>query len=209
MRIIRISETPKEEALREAVSVLREGGVVAFPTETFYGLGVRYDEDGALAKLYELKGRPKVKAMPLIVGGGDVLRLVAKEPGVLARKLMARFWPGPLSLLMRAVPGLPDFLTAGTGKVAVRIPGESFALDLSRAAGFPLTATSANISGMPPASTAGDIIRYFGEQPDLIIDGGRTAGGKPSTIVDVSGENMMIVRHGVIPDEEIIQACKP
>ena len=139
--------------------------------------------------------------MPLIIGGIDMLQQIALDDWLRhmpaqAKALMERFWPGPLTLLIPAKKELSEYLTAGTGKVAVRVPGDSFALHLAQRAGFPFTATSANISGMPPADNADSVIKYFRDGIDLLIDGGKTSGGLPSTIVDVSDDKLRIVRKG-------------
>lgn len=200
-------------AITEAVSLLRQGCITAYPTETFYALGVRFDNEESLKKLYELKLRPKEKAVPLIIGSREMLADIASNDWIRnmpssARMLMDRFWPGPLTLLIPAREGLSEYLTANTGMIAVRIPGESFALCLAREAGFPVTATSANLSGMQPAANADDVIKYFGGGLDLVIDDGPSSGGQPSTIVDVSGGRIRIVRHGAISKGEIDKICR-
>jgi L-threonylcarbamoyladenylate synthase len=197
--LIKITEDNLKEILRKAIEILKEGGIVAYPTETFYGLGVKFDNEASLKKLYELKKRPKEKPMPLIIGGRASLSIIAESVNAIAESLMDKFWPGALTLFLKAKKGLSSYLTAGTGRIAVRIPGESIALYLAREAGFPITATSANISGMPPAEDADAVIRYFGEEIDMVIDRGRTAGGLPSTIADVTEKKIKIVREGAIP----------
>ena len=204
----KILDASSEQAIAEASRVLREGGIVAFPTETFYGLGVIYNDIQALKRLYELKGRPKDKAMPVIIGDRKLLPLVASSINSAEERISKRFWPGPVTLLMPALNDLPDFLTAGTGRVAVRVPGKSFALDLARAIGLPVTATSANTSGLPPADTPRDVIEYFGDGLDLLIDGGKTPGGMPSTIVQASDDGIRILRRGVISDKEILDEVR-
>ncbi|MFH1014503.1 MAG: L-threonylcarbamoyladenylate synthase [Nitrospirota bacterium] len=195
---IKISENNLADVLKKAVAVLNDGGIVAYPAETFYGLGVKFDKEASLRKLYELKKRPKEKPMPLIIGSRASLSMIAVSVNEIAESLMDKFWPGPLTLLLKAKKGLSPYLTAGTGRIAVRIPGESAALYLVREAGFPITATSANPSGMPPAEDADAVIRYFGGEIDMVIDGGRTAGGLPSTIADATEKRIKIVREGVI-----------
>jgi L-threonylcarbamoyladenylate synthase len=193
----------------EAVSILQRGGIIAYPTETFYGIGVKFDMSASLHRLYWLKRRPREKAMPVIIGDvGALSEIVSPEwlenvPSS-TLMLMKRFWPGPLTLLLPARAGLSEYLTAETGMIAVRIPGESFALLLATKAGFPLTATSANISGMPPAENAEMIIQYFGDSLDLLVDGGRSPGGMPSTIVDASGDRIKIVREGAIGNSDLL-----
>ena len=197
--LIKITEDNRKEILRKAIEILNDGGIVAYPTETFYGLGVKFDKENSLKKLFELKKRQEEKPMPLIIGSRASLSMIAASVNEIAESLMDKFWPGPLTLILEAKKGLSPYLTADTGRIAVRIPGESAALYLVREAGFPITATSANPSGMPPAEDADAVIRYFGEKIDMVIDGGRTAGGLPSTIVDAAGESIKIVREGVIP----------
>jgi L-threonylcarbamoyladenylate synthase len=196
--LIKFERDNLSEVLKKAVAVIKDDGIVAFPTETFYGLGVKFDNEASLRKLYELKKRHKEKPMPLIIGGRTLLSMIAVSVNETAESLMDKFWPGPLTLLLNAKKDLSSYLTAGTDRVAVRIPGESFALHLAREAGFPITATSANPSGMPPAEDADSVIRYFGGEIDMVIDGGRTPGGLPSTIADVTEKKIKIVREGAI-----------
>lgn len=208
MIVIKISETGMKHAVTKASIVIKEGGIVAFPTETFYGLGVKYNNIDALRRLYVIKHRPNEKAMPLIIGDKQTLQLISPSVTEVAEILMKKFWPGPLTLLIEAREDLPEFITSGTGKAAVRVPGESFALELVRHLEFPVTATSANISGKPPADNPDDVIRYFGAGLDMLIDGGKTPGGKPSTIVDVTGEAIKILRPGAVPSEEIFRQIR-
>ncbi|MBM4140507.1 MAG: threonylcarbamoyl-AMP synthase [Nitrospira sp.] len=203
MLLIKISETNLEQALHHAVDSLRNGSIIAYPTETFYGLGTKYDIEGSLKKLYDIKQRPKEKPMPLIIGNKELLSDVAVSVNLLALSFIERFWPGPLTLILPAKENLSEYITAGTGKVAARIPGESFALSLAKTANFPIIATSANLSGMPPAQDADAVIRYFGDKIDLIFDGGFATGGLPSTIVDVTGDEIYILREGAISRESI------
>lgn len=195
--ILKIAPENLDEAISEAVSVMNKGGTIAYPTETFYGLGAKYDIEPALRRLYDMKRRPKEKAMPLIIGSMDQLSLLTDTISVTALDLIDRFWPGPLTLIFKARRGLSEYVVADN-KVAVRLPGESFALRLASVCGFPFTATSANISGMPPADRAPLIEDYFGSSLDLIIDAGATPGRLPSTIVDASGEKLRIVRKGAV-----------
>lgn len=196
------------KALEQCIEALLQGGIVAFPTETFYGLGVTYDRHASLERLYAIKQRPLEKAMPLIIGKRDLLNLIAEDIPPAAERLMDRFWPGPLTLILPAKASLSHYITAGTGTVAVRIPGSSFAQDLAAAVEFPITATSANISTQPPADSADDVCRYFDARVDIIVDGGRTPGMAPSTLVDAAGESPVIVRSGIIPEEEIFRALQ-
>jgi L-threonylcarbamoyladenylate synthase len=198
---IKVNELNIEQVLHYTVDILKNGGIVVYPTETFYGLGVKFDMEDSLKKLYDIKQRPEEKAMPLIIGNKGLLTVVAASINDTALSLIDRFWPGPLTLIFLANENLSEYITAGTHKVAVRIPGESFALYLAITASFPITATSANLSGTSPAQDAETVIRYFGDKIDLIIDGGHTSGGLPSTIVDVTGDKIKILREGVIKKE--------
>lgn len=195
----------KEYAVARAGEVLQRGGIVAFPTETFYALGVRYDNEDALKRLYAVKHRPSEKAIPLIIGSMGMLPLVAAPPAPLVLKLAEGFWPGPLTILLDARQDVSAFITSGTGKVALRIPGVSLALDIARTVPFPVTATSANISGSPPASNPKEVASSFGKAIDLLVDGGLTPGGRPSTIIEIIMGKAALLREGVIPFEEIAQ----
>lgn len=195
--VIKLSGQNMEAVLAEAVHMLRQGGIIAYSTDTFYGLGAKFDIAPALQRLYNIKRRPKEKAMPLIIGDiAQLAMLTDRIPGN-AIPLIRKFWPGPLTLLFEARCGLSDFIVADN-KVAVRMPGESFALRLARAAGFPVTATSANISGMAPAKNVSMVADYFDDAIDLIIDGGESESILPSTIVDVSGAELTVLRKGAV-----------
>ncbi|NOX21188.1 MAG: threonylcarbamoyl-AMP synthase [Nitrospirae bacterium] len=198
MEYLKLDSSNETELARKAVEVLRSGGIVAFPTETFYGLGAQFDNDKALRRLYEIKNRPFDKAIPVIVSSIKQAISLASEISILERLLMDRYWPGPLTIVLKARKGLSKHITAETGKVAVRIPGRSFALTLAREAGFPITATSANISGKPPADNAQKVLEYFDEKLDLVIDGGKTYGIEPSTIVEVVQGKVRILRKGIL-----------
>jgi L-threonylcarbamoyladenylate synthase len=206
MKRIDLRRHDEANAIAVALEVLRMGGIVAFPTETFYGLGAMAGSEEALSKLFALKDRSTDKAASLIVGTEEEAQRLAADIPPLAQKLMAAHWPGPLTLVLRAAEGLSGYITK-EGTVALRVPGDSFALHLARAAGFPITATSANPAGEPPAETADDVESYFGDSVNLLIDGGRAPGGKPSTIVDATGSVPRVLRQGVLnvsgpPDED-------
>ncbi|MBF0536782.1 MAG: threonylcarbamoyl-AMP synthase [Nitrospirae bacterium] len=187
-------ELPRE--LRVAIEALNEGKVIAYPTETFYALGVRYDNNDALKRLSDLKGRPGHKPFPLIIGDQRQLDTLAINVIALQRQLMLNHWPGPLTILFEAAGGLSPYIVGTNNKVAIRLPAESFALTLARAATFAITATSANPSSMPPSSRASEVLSYFGSEIDVLIDGGNTSGGLPSTLVDVTGGVISVLRQG-------------
>jgi L-threonylcarbamoyladenylate synthase len=208
MEIFRTFKTGHDEAVKRSFDALMGGCIIAFPTETFYGLGVKYDHPAALERLSELKKRPRDKAMPLIIGHRRLLPIIAAAVSPAAERLMDLFWPGPLTLILPAKDTLSFHITAGTGAVAVRVPGRSFALSLARTLDFPITATSANVSSQPPANSAEAVSDYFGDSIDIIIDCGKTPGTLPSTIVDATGERPVIVRRGMLPEKEIIRALQ-
>ncbi|MGD8352421.1 MAG: L-threonylcarbamoyladenylate synthase [Nitrospirota bacterium] len=197
MEVIKVKGGDIREALDRALRVLGGGGIVAYPTETFYGLGARFNDASALKRLLEIKGRASDKPLSLIVGTEASLSLVAAEVTETARRLIDSYWPGPLTILFRAREGLHEALSL-EGKVAVRVPGESVGLHLARALAFPITATSANPAGGEPPSRAEEAARLLPEGVDLLIDAGPTPGGKPSTVVDASGDEMRLVRPGAV-----------
>ncbi|HEV8438476.1 MAG TPA: L-threonylcarbamoyladenylate synthase [Methylomirabilota bacterium] len=187
------------EALEEAVAVLRGGGLVAFPTESFYGLGADALNPQALTRVFSVKGRPESKPLLVLVASPAMAETLVSEIGDGPRALMARHWPGPLTLVLRAAPGVPSALTAGTGTVGLRMPGHPIALDLVRAAGFPVTAPSANPAGQAAPTTARMVREYFeGGGIDLVLDGGPTAGGPPSTVADCTVWPPRVLRQGPV-----------
>ena len=187
-----------EEIVIEALRVFKKGGIVAYPTESFYALGVMAYDEAALRRLHQLKKRPVEKAMPLIVGSRDILNIIVKSVPAQAEELMKNYWPGPLTIIFDAKENLSMLLISDKNKIAVRIPGDSFALSLAKTADFPITATSANISGKPPAQNSEEVINYFGENIDLVVNGPKTPGGKPSTIIDATVSPPKILREGSI-----------
>ena len=198
MRILPYKDDIFEEIIPEALNTLKKGGIIAYPTESFYALGVPATDENAVRKLFALKKRPSDKALPLIVGDRYTLITCVKEIPAQAEELIARFWPGALTLIFEAKEHIPVLLTGSTGKVAVRIPGESAAFQFVSNLRLPITATSANPSSLPPADTVESVISYFGDQIDLIIDAGKTPGGKPSTIVDVTVSPPKVLRKGSV-----------
>jgi L-threonylcarbamoyladenylate synthase len=188
---------PASAALGRAADVLRAGGLVAFPTETFYGLGAAALDSAAVAGVFAVKGRPESKPVLVLVDSVEMVeRLV--EVSDRARRLMARHWPGALTLVMRARRQLPAQLTAGTGAVGVRLSPHPVARGLVRALGGPVTAPSANRSGAAPPTTAEDVLRAFRGGIALVLDGGSTPGGPPSTVIDLSVDPPHVIRQGAV-----------
>jgi L-threonylcarbamoyladenylate synthase len=188
---------PERAALGDAARVLGRGGVVAFPTETFYGLGAAALDGAAIRRIFELKGRPETKAVLVLVDSIAMAETVG-EVGPRARALMARHWPGPLTLVLRARAGVPREVTAGTGTVGVRLSPHPVARGLVGALGAPVSAPSANPSGLEPPTTASAVLTYFRDQVELVLDAGPTTGGEPSTILDTTVEPPRVLRQGAV-----------
>ncbi len=197
-------ERPEPEAIARAAQLLRGGAVAAFPTETFYGLGANAFDVAAWERIIEMKGREAGKALPLIVADFGQLECLCDEPPATLAPLAAKFWPGPLTLVIPTRAGLQGAL-AGLATVAVRVSGLALARELTRAAGFPLTATSANLSRSPPARTADQVEATLGFGIDLLIDGGQARGESPSTIVDLSGPVPRLLRNGAVSFQEVLR----
>jgi L-threonylcarbamoyladenylate synthase len=189
----------------EARAVLQRIGVIAVPTETFYGLAVNPFLEEALDRLFALKDRAPGKPVLVLVDGPERLNQVAREVPDLARRLMEKFWPGPLSIIFPSLPHLPRLLTGGTGTIAVRQPRQALTCRLIAALGFPITGTSANRAGCRPLVRAEEVAKEFGDQLDLILEAGPCPGGLPSTIVDVTGALPRLVRTGAIPTAELAE----
>jgi L-threonylcarbamoyladenylate synthase len=187
----------------EARRVLTSGGVLALPTETFYALAVNPFDEAALARLFALKERPASKPVLVLVGDSAMLDQVADEVPAAGARLLARFWPGPLTLILPAREGLPELLTVGTGTIGVRVPRQAVTCRLLTFLGFPVTGTSANRSGAAPLVEAAAVAREFGDRVDLILDAGPCPGGLPSTIVDVTSIPPRLVRAGAVPLAEL------
>ena len=192
--------------ISEAAAVLRRGGVIAYPTETFYGLGALASDGAAVARLVRAKGRPDGKPLPLL--GADLAQLEAvAEFSPLARRLAAAFWPGPLTLVLPARPGLHPAITGGSGTVGVRVTSGVVASALAVAAGGALVSTSANPSGQPPPTTATGLDGALRARLDLVLDGGATPGGRPSTVVAIEEGRLTLLRPGAVAVEAVRAAA--
>ncbi len=203
-RIIEIDPSAANpHQVAELAAVLLADGVIAYPTETFYGLGAAGLSAPAVARIYKLKRREEGKALSLIVSDLGMVLELAESPSPAFQALAQEFWPGPLTLVIKAAPTLPQFLTGPGGTVAVRIPPVTWIRDLVEEISQPLTATSANISGHGEISDPADVAAVFDGRVELIVDGGLTPGGAASTIVDVTGSPARILREGVIPAAKI------
>jgi L-threonylcarbamoyladenylate synthase len=191
-------------AHNEAARTIRPGGVVAFRTDTFYGLGVDPLNATAVRKLRELKGREDNKPILLIISDYAQVDRFIQNPSSTFKAVANRFWPGPITLIGVAHPQLPVELTAGTKTIGVRLPDDDSVRSLVRTCGGALTATSANTSGNPPATSAADVERYFGDRIDLILDGGVVTATQPSTVLDLSIQPPRLIREGAVLRESLV-----
>ena len=190
--------------IQYALEILQNGGIVAFPTDTVYGLGALAFNNTAIESLYKAKDRPVEKAIPILIADVDDLERVADEIPHMVRILTSRFWPGPLTVLVPKKQTLPSAISA-TSTVAVRIPDHADARALLRAAGA-MAVTSANISGQPSPSTAQEVYGQLKGRIPLILDGGKTRAGVSSTLVDCTGEKPVVLREGPITLAELLAA---
>jgi L-threonylcarbamoyladenylate synthase len=188
--------------IQKGVEFLKTGGVIAFPTDTVYGVGADAFNSTAVERIRAIKNRPEHRQFPLLIADMDRLTALADPIPEIAWFLAGRFWPGGLTLVLSKRDSVPRYLASGP-TVAVRVPDHPVCLALIRRLGSPLIGTSANISGRPVALTAQQVRRQLGEKIDLIIDGGRCPGGKESTVVNVTHEPPAILREGLIPSHEI------
>lgn len=198
---------PDDASLRLAASILRDGGLVAFPTETVYGLGARAYDASAARRVYAAKGRPSDNPLIVHVSDEAMLAAVVKRVTPLARRLIDAFWPGPLTLILEKSARVPGAVTAGGRTVAVRCPGHPAARALIRALGEPVAAPSANLSGRPSPTTAAHVLRDLRGKVPLILDGGPCRKGLESAIVDARGKRPVLLRHGTLTGEAISRAA--
>ena len=206
-RIVRVDPlNPEADRLRQAAGVIHSGGIVAYPTETYYGLGVDALNTEAVERLFKVKGRDPAMPISIIIEDVKQLEVVAREVPSEARVLIEKFWPGPLTILFWKSERLSGVLTGGTNKIGVRIPDHTVALQFLRVVGKPLTATSANRSGRPGAVSAVSVDESLGDTIDLVLDGGDTPGGAESTIVDATFYPPRLVREGRVPFGEVLGA---
>lgn len=208
LRITVTAAAPDRESIGRAASVVRAGGVAAIPTDTLYGLAANPFDVAAINKLFTIKRRDLEKAIPLVAAD---LAQVESAIGVLpplGARLARAFWPGPLTLVVRAPETLAVEVTGGTGTVGVRVPACEVTRALCAAAHMPLTATSANISGEPATNLPEAVAAALGARLDVLVDSGPTAGGPPSTIVDVTGPEPRLIRAGVIAWDDVLAAIE-
>jgi L-threonylcarbamoyladenylate synthase len=210
MRIIKLDpERPDSASIALAATVLRSGGLVAFPTETVYGLGANALDAAAVERIYAAKGRPQYNPLIVHVASAEQVLDVARDFDERARQLAARFWPGPLTLVLPKRNEIPESVTAGLPSVGVRVPSHSVAQALLRAARIPVAAPSANRSTQLSPTTAAHVAKSLGDAVDLILDGGPTTVGIESTVVDLTSDGATLLRPGVISVPEIEAVIGP
>lgn len=193
--------------LRKAVEVLRKGGIVAYPTDTLYGLGACIGNSEAVERIFQIKGRSPGMALPILVSSLEQMwELVTDVPPV-AQRIAERLWPGPLTLVLPRSPSVPDAVVGGAPTVAVRWPAHPVPIALIKGAGSPITGTSANLSGRPPAHTASEVVKQLGKRIDFVVRQGPPPGGLGSTILEVTGGYVKMLREGPITLEDVEMAC--
>jgi len=199
----RVVDASFPSSLALAVQVLKNGGLVAFPTDTVYGVGALVSRPESVKRIYVVKGRPAEKAIPVLVADVHQLSLVASDVPPLALSLAEAFWPGGLTLVLPKAPSVSPVITAGGPTVAVRIPNHPVALELIRQVGVPVATTSANRSGSPSPKTAAEVESQLAGWIEVILDGGPVPGGVESTVLDLTSPQPVVLRKGAIPVDEI------
>ena len=206
--VVSVELTPAlKRQIKRGVVILKNGGMAAFPTDTVYGLGASAGIPEAVVRVYEVKGRPRNMPVPLLLARLSQIEDVAQSVSPLAWLLARQFLPGALTLVLPKSRSVPDIVSGGGDTVAVRIPAHPVPVALASGLEAPLVGTSANLSGRKSALTAGEVCTQFGEQIDLVVDGGRSSGGRESTIVDVSGELPLVLREGAVSLSELERVC--
>lgn len=206
LRVVVDPVQPDPVAVARAAATLRDGGVVAIPTDTLYGLAADPWNRAAVARVFAVKGRPDDRALPLVAGDVDQVKEWIGELDAITTRLVQRFWPGPLTLVMRAPEAIAPEVTAGGSTVGVRVPSHAVTRALCAAFGRPLTATSANISGQPATDNPNEVADRLSVGLDMLLDAGVTPGGSPSTIVDATQGELRLIRAGAVSWKDL-QAC--
>lgn len=208
-RIMRVDASdPRGEAIDEAVQVLKEGGVVIFPTTGLYGLAAKASDPQAVAEVFRIKGRPDDKPLLILVNSIDQVKPLVREIPESGRLLMEKLWPGGITLVFYASGLLPPSLLGGKKKIGIRMAAHPVARALVKGLGEPITGTSANLSGEPGAGDFGQLTQAVLDRTPLALDAGKLAGGAGSTVVDVTEDPPLILRQGAAPKEEIFNALK-
>jgi len=197
-----------QKQVEKGIKIIRKGGLVAFPTDTLYGLGAGAYLESAVERIFRVKQRPLDMAIPLLLADTTQITEIAKEIPEYAWRLIERFMPGGLTLVVRRTQRVKDIITGGSNTVAFRIPDHPVPQFLIRGSGMPITGTSANVSGQPNPLTYKEVYRQIGDKVDLVIDGRPPPHGKESTVVDVTGDAPVILRHGAISKAQLEEMMK-
>jgi L-threonylcarbamoyladenylate synthase len=192
------------EQVDRAAGILRAGGTAAYPTDTVYGLGANVFNDNAVKKVFSAKKRPPGMPLPILIAQASQLQELVEDIPATAGILMEKFWPGALTIVFHRRPAFQSLAPAGSGKIAVRLPGHPLTLRLIEELGLPIVGTSANLHGYPPALTAAEVKEQLGGGVDFIIDGGPCPGGIESTIVDVTVDPPLVLRKGTIDENDLL-----
>ena len=195
--------TDIETQIKKAVSILKNGGVVAYPTDTVYGLGACMTDVAAVDRIFQVKGRPKGMALPVLLADRNQIKEIVISVSPRAQRLADEFFPGALTIILPKSAVVPDIITGGGKTVAFRIPNHPVPLALINGLGKPIVGTSANLSGQPSALTAMEVQAQIGDKIDMVIDGGKCPGGIESTVIDLSGEKPIVRRQGAISIERL------
>ena len=196
-----------ERKIHQAVEILKNGGIIAFPTDTVYGLGASASSHGAILRIYEAKRRPRRLALPLLLADVSQIPSVARDMPEIAWLLAKHFLPGGLTLVLYKSPSVSSLITGGSEKIAVRVPAHPIPIALLEGLDAPITGTSANLTGRPSPLTTQEVHNQLGDRVDLIIDG-ECPGGVDSTVIDITTEPIRILREGAISSEEISRVCE-
>jgi L-threonylcarbamoyladenylate synthase len=194
---------PETGIIAEAASIIRNGGVVVFPTRSLYGLGADAFNSESVSRVFNIKKRPERKPILVLIEDKDKLDRFVEHVPHSASVIMKRFWPGRVSIVFKAKKGFPVDLTSGTGKIGIRLPGHHIASELVKAAGCPITGTSANLSGRAGCFQINDLESKIADRVDLILDAGPLKGGAGSTVIDITGEVPLILRQGELSQKDI------
>lgn len=203
-QILKVStDRSEEDVISSAAAIVSRGGVIAYPTETIYGLGADATNEQAIRRIFEIKGRDFTNPISVIIGNPEDIYPLVREVTDTAKKLMDTFWPGPLTIVFKSADSVLPLITANTGKIGIRLTSHEVARQIAAKTGKPLTATSANLSGAPECANASEVATQLGDKIDAIIDLGNTAGTIGSTIIDVTRAPLAILREGAISRKTI------
>ena len=197
------SNSDLEKQIKKAISILKKGGVVAYPTDTVYGLGACMTDTAAVDRIFQVKERPKGMALPVLLADRVQMESIVTSVPMSALLLVDEFFPGALTIILPKSDIVPDIITGGGRTVAFRIPDHPVPLALIKGLGKPIVGTSANLSGQPSALTAAEVQAQIGDKIDMVIDGGRCPGGIESTVIDLSGKKPVVRRQGAISIEKL------